>query len=959
MTTRRTFIKHTAWGSALFLLPSFRMLQPFPADTDRRKTLALDGEWYFFMDPAKEGPENVRGHAVNTIALPGSLQSQGFGNDVAPDTEWWNGQIKGVWRTSPVYEKYRQPGDVKIYEFLQPEKHYLGAVWYIKEFDIPRHWKNKRIVLFLERVHWESSVSVNGKEIGSRMYLGVPHEYDLTNALQPGTNRLMIRVDNSRIVDVGDMPHSISEQTQGTWNGIAGRVELRATDKVWIDQVQVYPCIAEKKIDIALTLSGLLKDVEKAIVKIAVKGPSGKFPAMTKQVETVPAEIRLKYHLGNDVVLWDEHHPVLYELSVSLQGKSSSERFSDHRQVTFGMREIRVSGTQVAVNGSPVHLRGNVDCAIFPDHGYPPMDVAWWKRLWLLYKDWGMNLVRFHSWCPPEAAFAAADETGLYLQPECSEWANNQTEEQFRFLIAESLAMLRQYGNHPSFIMMALGNEKSIKKEYLENLMGEWKKDKRRLYTGKTGGNPLLDEADYYVGGASRKGTRARYYLSWPPRPEPSYFYQFQPSTERDYVQVVQDDSRPFISHEIAQRCSYPDVVNLPEKFKGTLHPTYLSIARDQLEERGMLDQTARFVEASGKWQVAMYKEEIEANLRTPGIGGFHLLSLQDFPGQGTAPVGFMDFFYEAKPYVTSEEVRRFCNHTVILARMKKRIWLANEKLEGTIELYNFSGKTFRPDRSRYTVKSASGEVLHEQEFEAGGFPDGSVFPVENFSIDLSRFPAPARYSLEVSMGQFANNWDFWVYPESVPAVTASDILISEIISDDVKAALENGKTVLLLPRRDQLKGKLVQCFGTFYWTAFDFHGGETSACGLLTDPEHPVFRHFPTDFHGNWQWWELLTKASPMILDDFEAKNPWPKDYRPLIQMIPSWKVNRKLAVLAEARVEKGKLMLCSMDITSDLQNRRVAAQFRYSLLKYLQSGDFNPATVISYKSLNELFTD
>ena len=959
MTTRRTFIKNTTWGSALFLLPSFRLLQPVSGEPVRKNILPLDGEWHFCPDPGNEGIAGKLNNVSKTLRLPGSMQSQGFGDDVTADTEWWNGKIKDVWRTSPAYEKYRRPGNVKIYEFLQPEKHYLGAAWYLKEFEIPRYWKNKRIVLFLERVHWESTVFINEKEMGYRMYLGVPHEYDLTGAIKEGTNRLMIRVDNSRIVDVGDMPHSISEQTQGTWNGIVGRIELRATDKVWIDQIQVYPGIAEKKIDIALTVNSLFGDVKKAVVKIAVKGPSGTFPAVTKQVEAVPAKIRLEYHLGNDMVLWDEHHPALYELSVSLHGRGSSERFSDDRQVVFGMREISVSGTQIAVNGKPVHLRGNVDCAIFPDHGYPPMDVAWWKRLWLLYKEWGMNLVRFHSWCPPEAAFIAADEAGLYLQPECSEWANNQTEEQFRFLSAESLAMLKQYGNHPSFIMMALGNEKSIKKEYLEKLMGEWKKDTRRLYTGKTGGNPLLDEADYYVGGASRKGTRARYYLGWPPRPEPSWFYQFRPATERDYTQVVQDDPRPFISHEIAQRCSYPDVINLPKKFKGSHQPTYLSIARDQLQERGMLDQTARFAEASGKWQVEMYKEEIEANLRTPGIGGFHLLSLQDFPGQGTAPVGLMDFFYEAKPYVTSEEVRRFCNHTVILVRMKKRTWLTSEKLEGTIELYNFSGETFRPDRAVYTVKSFSGEALHEKRFEAGEFLNGSVSPAEKFSVDLSMFPAPAKYTLEVSMDQFINTWDFWVYPESVPLVTINDVLMSETFNNDVEAALEKGKTVLLLPRRDQLKGKLVQCFGTFYWTAFDFHGGETSACGLLTDPEHPVFRHFPTDFHGNWQWWELLTKASPMILDDFEAKNPWPKDYRPLIQMIPSWKVNRKLAVLAEAKVGKGKLMLCSMDITSDLQNRRVAAQFRYSLLKYLQSADFNPATVISYKSLSELFTD
>ncbi|MEN6452738.1 MAG: sugar-binding domain-containing protein, partial [Prolixibacteraceae bacterium] len=252
MTDRRTFIKHTAWGSALFLLPSFRLLQPAPGQTGRKDVLPLDGRWHFYMDPDKEGSADIPLNTGNTLKLPGSLQSQGFGNDVSADTRWWNGKLKDIWRTSPVYERYRLDGNVKIYEFLQPKKHYLGAAWYIKEFEIPRYWKDKRIVLFLERVHWESTVFINEREIGSRMYLGVPHEYDLTGAIKEGMNRLMVRVNNSRIVDVGDMPHSISEQTQGTWNGIVGRVELRATDKVWIDQVQVYPGIAEKKIDIEL-----------------------------------------------------------------------------------------------------------------------------------------------------------------------------------------------------------------------------------------------------------------------------------------------------------------------------------------------------------------------------------------------------------------------------------------------------------------------------------------------------------------------------------------------------------------------------------------------------------------------------------------------------------------------------------------------------------------------------------
>ncbi|GEP95865.1 beta-galactosidase [Chitinophaga cymbidii] len=909
-------------GGAMIVLPSFKWM----AATDNY--IPLSGEWLYRAQ-----------QWTGAVKLPGSMQAQGFGNEVTADTEWWDGPLKGVWKTSPVYEKYRQPGNVKNYEFLQPRKHYLGAAWYEKECRIPTAWKHKRILLTLERVHWQSTVHINGKEAGTQMYLSAPHEYDITELVTTGSNHISIRVDNSRLVDVGDMPHCISEQTQGTWNGIVGAIALKATDKVWIDDVQVYP--DKLHITIGNITGGAVRG------KVSAQG-------IEKEVLLEGRETRLQLDISSDgLPRWDEHHPHLHHITVQLK----AGRHRDTRKVRYGIRDFSRAGTQFTVNGKPVHLRGNVDTAIFPLHGYPEMGPDWWKKLMRIHKEWGMNCIRFHSWCPPEAAFIAADEAGIYLQPECGDWSSVQTQEQFEFYKKESEAILRRYGNHPSFVTLSLGNEKSVKKEYLEYFLREWKNDNRRLYNGKTGGKPLLEGCDFYVGGGTRNGVRARYYLGWPPTPGPSYFYQFPPATTRDYTAGIQQGDRPFIAHEIAQRCAYPDVLQLPGKFTGSLQPTYLDIARDQLQELGMLEQVPDFVQASGKWQIEMYKEEIEANLRTPGIGGFHLLGLQDFPGQGTAPVGFLDFFYDAKPYVKPEMLRRCCDHTVVLARMDKRTWTNGERLDARLELYNFSGGVLQSSGIHCTVRSANGDVVHRETLAGKTFPEGAGQAAGRLSIDLKNFDAPAKYNLSVAVNDVVNDWDFWVYPAAVPAVPTAHLLIVKTLTDEALHALNEGKTVLLLPERETLKGKLVQCFGTFYWTAFDFHGGETSACGLLTDPQHPVFRHFPTDFHGNWQWWELLTQASPFILDEFAAKHPWPKSYRPLIQMVPSWKANRKMAVLAEAKVGKGRLMICSMDISTDLEKRKVAAQFRYSLLRYLLSEDFNPAEAISMEMVKGIF--
>ena len=108
----------------------------------------------------------------------------------------------------------------------------------------------------------------------------------------------------------------------------------------------------------------------------------------------------------------------------------------------------------------------------------------------------------------------------------------------------------------------------------------------------------------------------------------------------------------PAVVHEMGQWCVYPNFDEV-RKYTGPLKPKNFDIFHDSLAEHGMLDQWRDFLRASGKLQALCYKEEIEAALRTPGIGGFELLDLHDFPGQGTALVGVLDPFWESKGYIT------------------------------------------------------------------------------------------------------------------------------------------------------------------------------------------------------------------------------------------------------------------------------------------------------------------
>lgn len=932
-------------------------------------TLDLAGTWQFRLDAKDEGVAArwFEKSLAETIRLPGALQEQGHGFTPGPATRWWFGPERRATLAPdfPFLARYNRPDDYRITAFLLPDKHYIGPAWYARDVDIPAAWAGRRIVLSLERCHWETRVWVDGREAGRRDSLATPHDYDLTVLLSAGRHRLAVRVDNGEIVEVGGQPHSVSDQTAGTWNGIVGRTELRTTPRVWLDDVQVFPHVATRTVTVRGVVGNTSGRAGRGEVRLEVARPGGARGA----VRTVALEwsaaaggaFAAELGLGAEAPLWDEFNPVLHRLTASL----TSGEGTDTREITFGLREFTVAGTQFAINGRAIYLRGNTDCAVFARTGYAPMDVAAWRRIWQIYREWGFNHARFHSWCPPEAAFVAADEIGIYLAPEVSEWSWVRRPEQEVFFQRESAAMLRRFGHHPSFVMMALGNEIGGDKAIFSRLLAEWKKDPRRVYSIKANSQANPPEIDFEVVrevGGSRKqpGERLRYQSGWPPTPLNTLLQAKPPQTSVDWRAGVAKSAKPLIAHETGQFCAYPDVLGEPPRFTGYLKPSYLAIARDQLEERGMLDQVPAFVRASGRWQIELYKEEIEASLRTPGLAGFQLLQLNDFSGQGTAPVGLFDATWTKKPYAEAARFREFCGPTVALARLPRRVWLTGDTFSAAIELTHYGAKELPRQPVLATIHDDTGREMWRAALPARDFGRGTAQLAGELSVPLAAWRAPAKYTLRVELSgtEVRNQWAFWVYPAAIPDVPAGRIHIARTWDDGVRARLAAGGTVLLLPRRQDLTGLLPICFTTFYWTTFDRAGGQSSAAGLLCDPAHPLFRDFPTDAHANWQWWELLTRASPMILDEPDRRAPWPKSHRPLVQMIDGWKINRKLAVVTEARVGSGRLAICTIDLETDLATRPVARQFRASLLRYLQAGEFSPADDVALEAVAALFT-
>jgi hypothetical protein len=431
---------------------------------------------------------------------------------------------------------------------------------------------------------------------------------------------------------------------------------------------------------------------------------------------------------------------------------------------------------------------------------------------------------------------------------------------------------------------------------------------------------------------------RIRYQEGWPPVPQNSYLNTLEPSTNVDYQKPVELYGKPLIAHETVQRCTYPDLGSR-KNYNGLLYPSYLDIAEDQLRENGLYQQVDNFIQASGKWQVQLFKEEIESHLRTPGMGGFHLLSLNDFPGQGAALVGVVDAFWNNKGYITAAQFKRFCNNVVPLFRMKKRVWQNNEQFAGSFEIANFSNANLKNARFKWAIKDVNGLVINAGEFTKATVQLGNGIHLEDIAVDLSTFQSPAKYNLEVQIEgtAYINDWDFWVFPDKISNADAKEIVIITDLNEAISKAKEGNK-VLLVPDENSIKGDLPPCFSTIYWNVPWTNVGESSTMGIVVNPEHALFNEFPTDFHSNWHWYDLLVITRPMILDNL------PEDLLPVVQLIDDYHQNRKLGVVFEAKIGKGKIVVSSIDIRNNPHGSPVVNQFKKSLLKYMRSDDFGP---------------
>lgn len=954
--------------------------------------ILLNGKWHVVLEDGTTGQ----------MDLPGTLDENGIGHRDVGANQWHPDAVLG--NAAGEIDK-----DAPIATRFTRRHTYEGEARISRKITVPDYGTDRLFVLAERARALRLLVDGEACSVFRQGTLSTPYIFELTGAA-PGEHEFTFLSDNS----YPGMPKAAiyyssaaTDETQTNWNGILGECSMYTRPQNFIDSLRVYPRAVKKEeknkaggyvLDVCVELApgakkvykdakiilqsealaaGELEDTQTLTEIISYSGERLAEAGTDKEENPKTMEIWFRdLPLRENVKLWDEDEGNLYEMAVTLDNGMSAEDKGGSTaecRTRFGIRSFGDNGSgRLALNGRAIFLRGEANCAEYPETGHPPMTIPEWKEMLLKYRSYGINFVRFHSHCEPEAAFAAADELGMLLQPELSHWDPKDafgTEESYRYYRAELVDLLKTYANHPSFVMLTLGNELQAQDEGRERMRELVRTAKRmdptRLYAngsnafyGEEGCDP---ESDFYTS-QSCKDVVIRGTFSG----MRGYLNENYPSADRTYdeamAEIRKEYQKPVFSFEVGQFEVLPDFEEL-ESFHGISDPVNLKLIKKRVEERGLLPTWEKYVEATGELSRLAYREEIEAAMRTRELSGISLLGLQDFPGQGTALVGMMNSHLEPKPYdfARPERFREFFQECRILVKLPHYTYEAGERLIAEVEAANFgkrniegvfcwtlAGKKSVSENGNCEpaeIKSKNTVIATGEDTEITICRPGSYTEVGSLDIPLDFVEKNTALTLKVRIGDSISAYPIWVYRKTTP-VCPENVYETRAFDVKTREILQNGGRVYLSPDADKesLPNSIKTQFTTDFWSVGTFADQE-GGMGQLIDTEHPIFKEFPTDFHTDWQWWIMATKRAVIL----------PHPMKTIITEMDSYAFLRPMAQMIEFRCLKGKVLLSTMELHKSQQYPEVRA-LQASIYTYLSGENFEPAEEITEEELSML---
>ena len=846
----------------------------------------LSGQWQVKLDAEKQ--ETMPQAYPETMMLPGTTSAAGLG----------------------------MPNPAKERGCLTDAYRFEGAVWFMRTFTAG-DWTGEQTMLTLERTR-KTTVYLDGRPIGHQESLCTPHRYFLP-PVHAGEHTLVIRVDNTDYPTRGG--HLTSPDTQSNWNGITGEISLTVAHTLLTD-LTVRPDLRRG----CLRVHGHIIGAPDGVAGIVLPGQMEHLLPYRRGV--LDGECPLK---GNEA-FWDEAHPEIHTISIDLDG--------DVYETTFGLRDVRTLGRRLLINGRETFLRGKVDNLLYPKTGYTPTDVASWMTILGIAKEYGINHYRYHTACPPDAAFTAADLLGVYMAPELPFWGTvaeegeeGYDERERDFLFQEGFRILREYGHHPSFLWLSLGNELWGSKDVLNRMMCAYREaDDTKLYS--SGANnyqfvpDVLDEENVFVGVrlGRKRLIRGSYAMCDAPQgivqttaPESvsNYDASIVPETlgqsgEAGKVQiqygtgVKEVDAQsadalipdvPVISHEVGQYVFYPDFSEIPH-YTGPLKPRNIEAMRKNLERAGLYGEHEAFFRQTGHLAVDCYKREIETLLRSREVSGFQLLDLQDYTGQGTALVGVLNAMMENKGLISAEEWREFCAGTVVLGEFASFTGMMGEDIRFDVQISECD-----PEKQHTCIRCTL--MDGERELYACDVTPGArqgrltdavsvTFPAECYRDAMQERITGLTVVLTLEDGT-RNHYPIWLIPPIDIRITREGIEKDGRMVAFVSAEEKADGAAIVVPSAE---GQLPAEYCTDFWCYPMFRSISESmgkpvpvgTMGLSIDTASPLLKRFAQEDYTTPAWYAILQTAHVQRL---------PADIHPAVQMIDNTERCARLGIL------------------------------------------------------------
>ena len=927
-------------------------------------TMSLDGEWDFtYTQSIGDYKAPTRPKATEfTVKMP----VPGYWDDNVDrmqNAEFWGYAAK----FNPEFRHIDFPiGNEILPDASLP--YLLGVGWYRKTIEAPLEWENKNVTLNIGGVVLEAWVWVNDELIKYHLGHSTPSEVSIGKCLKYGKqNEILIAVANTRTDRLG----CVIRGFKGFSAGIYRPVSIKIAGKSRIKDCYMYPTEDMEELKCQVDLDGLDKIRKEMVLDWSIRDPQsdniiyqGSIPVTQNSLEWTTSTF--------DLEPWSDKSPKLYNMEITLR---QNEEIIDTHTQSLGLRLLERDGTSIRLNGYPVFLRGATEHAYFPLTCTPPKDIQTYRDNIRKLKEIGFNWLRFHTWVPSEEYMQAADEMGMMIQVEAPLGFGKQ----------EWLDILYTCRKHPSVVIYCCGNEELLDEKRIDYLREMADLCHSIVPDALFNPQEAMRGIEYYL---NRSGVKENNVEDpFPHNPErlekvrefSDVFGQYPlgllsyTSTQGDWrvlnerLEIYQ---RPCLSHEITIHGNYLNL-DLEHRYEGTRIGTEIfASARKNLMKEGLLPRASLYYKNSCAWMKILRKHTVEMARKCKYNSGYDLLGAIDYHWHRCGyPCGVMNEFYELKPGESVSDVLQYNGESLLLLdHTNNRNMASSDKLDLDLYASLFGREALNEGKIYWHLVDTNHQIHQRGEVTINNVTNGVLEKLTRISIIAPELESPLKLTLHahLSGGEYEinNDWDFWAFPE-IDSIDSS-VLIDTVINGRYKRIFIDAKVidseskgeVILISELNEDTVNYLESGGrgillgskpfSSLPTSFQLSVTGRAQGNLATAIEdHPLMNDFPHEGFCDWQFYNMMEGGEAVV---FNALNT---PFNPIIEVVSSFKLIRKQASLFELGIGRGRLLVCTLN----LSDTDPAARYLLSrMISYVKSDKFKPECVLDSTEMQKL---